>query len=114
MQGQGRGENEKGQGGKNEVVAKTKDKKALAGNERLEREGQQWLSFHSVLLRASARHLNRNEANVLLMWSESHCNYTRTPAVIICLIPCVHLNGPFRTSAPRGCYWNKGSDVISC
>lgn len=35
MQGQGRGKNEKGQGGKNEVVAKTKDKKALAGNERL-------------------------------------------------------------------------------
>lgn len=39
MQGQGRGKNEKGQEGKIEGVAKTKDKKALTGNERLECEG---------------------------------------------------------------------------
>lgn len=39
MQGQGRGESRKGQGGNIEGEAKTKDKKALTGNERLECEG---------------------------------------------------------------------------
>lgn len=53
-----------------------------------------------ALLCGSARHQNGNETNVLLMWSESHGTNTRTSAAILYLIPCVHLNGPFRTSAP--------------
>lgn len=52
----------------------------------------------------SARCQNGNETNVLLIWSESHWTNMRISNAIICLIPCVHLNGPFRTRAPWGCH----------
>lgn len=65
------------------------------------------------MLCESTRCQNGNETNVVLMWSESHCTNMRTLTAIICLIPCVHLNGPFRTSAPRGSCRNDDSSVVS-
>lgn len=70
----------------------------VTGNERLEREGHNDFG-RTLQCCMEVRHRNGNETNVLLMWSESHCTNMRTSTAIICLIPCVHLNGPFRASA---------------
>lgn len=85
----------------------------VTGNERLEAWGSQPFWSRSPVLHGSTRCRNGNETNVLLMWSKSHCTNTRTSTAIICLIPCVHLNGPFRTSAAWGFYRKEVSGVVS-